>query len=374
VAANLRWRGPGEPAWWPASSVVIERAGVRVAFVGIVGLDTPQITHSDATDLLEFVEPAESVRAALEALEGRCDLVVPLTHQGVDDDRELARAVPELELIVGGHSHTYLSEGAREGDTLIVQAGDKATVLGRADVWLHPDTGEVLASEARLIHLFDEPEVPVVEVETLCADVVAASEAEMNVVVGRLAGPLPRKVSSGTSPAGNLVADVMRAHSGADVAIQNRGGLRTDLAEGDVTRRCMFELLPFANDLVVLTLTGEELRETVRRCVEGEANSVLEFSGMHVVVEPATGEDGYRLVEVRVGELPLDPWGQYMVATNSFLAAGGDGFFALEREVEQAPSGVVLRELLEEHVRKVGTVEPDASNRFTVLAQEPATR
>ena len=85
------------------------------------------------------------------------DLIVPVGHISVDESRRLAQAAPDLPLIVSGHSHTYLKEGVREGNTLIVQTGSKGSALGRVDLWLDPATRRVVKSEARVVNLLEEP-------------------------------------------------------------------------------------------------------------------------------------------------------------------------------------------------------------------------
>jgi 2',3'-cyclic-nucleotide 2'-phosphodiesterase (5'-nucleotidase family) len=375
VAANVIERATGERVAWTPPWRLVERAGVRIALVGLVTPETPEITHPDARTL-EFVDPAEALARARTEIGARADWILPVTHLGVSDDRALARAHPDLPLVVGGHSHTFLKEGLREGGTLVVQAGAKASALGRVDLWYDRAEQRVVESRARLIDLDEEPaaEDRVPLVEAICAELAAKSAARMGEVVGRLTAPLSRfsdLAASRRDPltstaAGNFVADVLRAHAIADVGVMNRGGIRTDIAAGDVTRRDVFELSPFENNVTVLTLTGAELVEMFRRSVTDDSHSGLEVSGAELETERAA-DQSRRLLLVRVAGEPVDPAREYRVALPSFLADGGDAY------LERFPPGprrkddvLLVRDVVELAFRHRSPVTPDASNRYVV--------
>jgi len=341
-----------------------------VALVGLVTPDTPTITHPDAR-ALDFQDPVLEYERVLAELEGQgVELVLPVTHMGVDRDRELARAFghTELPLIVGGHSHTFLNEGIWEGETLIVQAGCKATVLGRVDLFLDRETLRVLddpAPRAQLVELPLEGGVTDAALQAAGDRLIAAGAAEMDVAVGALSTAVVRSRGVVSGSAGNWVTDVMRARLGSDVAIQNRGGIRADLAAGELTRRDLFAILPFGNTLVELELTGAELRATVEKALGDTRHSGIEVSGM-TVQYAGTWPEG-RVTGLRVGGEPLEPERRYTVATNSFLAGGGDAYFpaaALDRDV--LDTGLILRDVLEDALRDGAGDQVDGTNRYEV--------
>jgi len=363
VLANVRSADGGRVPLAP-SHRVFERAGLKVAVVGLVTQVTPSITHSDAK-ALTFVDPSEELALVREELGDSVDLVIPATHLGVDTDRELAKAHPDLWFIAGGHSHTYLKEGVIEGGVLIGQVGSKASNLGRLDLWIDPKTHELLRHEYKVTSLLREPagSERSALVDELCGDLVARSEARMNEVVGELTAPLTRaRSSTESSPAGNLIADTFREHFDAECAFQNRGGIRCDLPKGPVTRRDLFEILPFGNHLVLLELRGDRLEGTLRQAVEGTAHSGLEVSGL--TLEVSAGERP-KLERVLVGGDPLDPERIYRVATNNFLAEGGDNFLLLSEAESVTHDRVFLRALLERRF-KGGSLTPPTDNRYRV--------
>ena len=342
-----------------------ERAGLSILVVGLLTPITRTISSEDARSM-RFDSPSEVLAGVRDSAGAEVDLLLPLTHLGLDEDRVLARELPELELIVGGHSHSYLPKGVREGETLIVQVGSKASALGRVDLWIDPDTGEVRSKTARAIELLDEPseEARVDGVEKACRALVEECRAYMDTVVGELAAPATRARSGfSSSSAGNWITDCMRARTGAQVAIHNRGGLRADVAAGPVTRRALFELSPFGNHLVTLTLEGRELLAALRFALEGRRLPGIDVSGLEVDLRRESGWT--KLVSVRVGEAQLDPAARYRVTTNSFLARGGDGLEVFREARLRESHSLLLRELTENCLGE-RAFTPPTENRYSI--------
>jgi 2',3'-cyclic-nucleotide 2'-phosphodiesterase (5'-nucleotidase family) len=367
VCANLNVKATGKPVDWVPQYKIVETRGVKIGVVGLLTPVTPQITHPDAHSL-DFIDPAKALSRVKEELGRKVDWILPVTHLGVDDDRKLARSDPELPLIVGGHSHTYLKEGAIEGTTRIVQTGSKASAIGRVDVYVDRATHKVAEVHVDMIDLNDEPqpEFKNVELEALCKKLEEQTDVRMKAVIGELEGPLARTkdpLVSGT--AGNLIADAVREHTQADVGLMNRGGIRTDLEPGKVTRRDVFEIVPFDNNISVLTLSGADLFEMIRRSVEGSAHSGLEVSGLEIDVDvDAAGKR--KLTGLKVGKKELDRKATYRVAMNSFMADGGDAYLEKKEGAARVDDPLFVRDLLEQWFTARGKVKPDTTNRYVV--------
>jgi len=343
---------------------VVERLGLRIAVVGLLTPTTPDITHV-TTKMLRFEAPADTLARIRDELGESVDWILPVCHLGVENERALAAAHPWLDLVVGGHSHTYLRQGVEEGTTLVVQAGDKASALGRVDLWFDRD-GRVVERSAQLIDLYDEPgaEFRNPRVDALTTALAERASASMGKVVGVLAGPLEqsRRPLVNTS-AGNFITDLMRARTGAEVALHNRGGIRTSLQAGPVTRRDLFMILPFANHLVTIELEGATLLAILRRSIEERGARPLEFSGMTVLVAETEGQA--RLTGLRIGDASCDPAARYRVTTNSFMADGNEGLAELGAATPREIDFVLLRDMLEEAFAG-GTLTPATDQRYEV--------
>lgn len=367
VCANLYVKATGKPVDWVPPYRIIERKGIKIGIVGLVTPATPEITHPDAK-ALDFTDPAKALARVKAELAGKVDWIVPLTHLGLDHDRRLARSDPDLALIVGGHSHTYLKQGVLEGTTRIVQTGSKASAVGRVDVWLDPTTRKIVDLRASMIDLNDEPptEFRNAKLEAQCKKLSDQSVERMKDVVGELEVALMRSNSPlSSSTAGNLIADSVREYAQADVGLMNRGGIRCDLPAGKVTRRDVFEIVPFDNYISVLTLTGAELHEMIRRAVEGTAHSGLEVSGLEI--EVAVDAAGKRhLVGLKIGGKAYDAKATYRVAMNSFMADGGDAYLEKKDSTSRVDDQLFLRDVLEQLFTTRGKLKADATNRYVV--------
>lgn len=364
LLANVRMPD-GKPLPGTRDFRIIERDGFKLAFVGLLTTSTPSITHATTRDLV-WTEPAVSLARVRAELGDSVDLVVPVTHIGVDADRVVARAHPDLPLIVGGHSHTFLRKGVREGETLIAQAGSKASVIGRVDLWFDAE-GKVARSEAVHVNLYSEPDDAFRNpaVDTLCAELTRRAAGRMDEVVGVLGLPLEttrRELVNSSS--GNFITDLMRERTGADVAIHNRGGTRTSLEAGPVTRRDLFMILPFSNHLETLPMTGAEVTEMFRVSVEVARKGALEFSGVEVEVRLVEGKP--ELVRVLLGGETLAPDAELRVTTNSFLAGGGDGWDSLKAAPTREVDSILLRDMLEAAFDG-GVRTPNTEQRFRIV-------
>jgi 2',3'-cyclic-nucleotide 2'-phosphodiesterase (5'-nucleotidase family) len=225
----------------------------------------------------------------------------------------------------------------------------------------------VLSSEASLVDLTSEPpDLADTPVALACAELVARTTAAMDEQLGVLQSSCERGRHRFSSPQGNWITDVLRARGEAEVAIHNKGGTRCDLVAGPLTRRNLFELVPFDNTLVTMTLDGAALQAIVKKAMEDVTHLGIEVSGMTVFVKK-TGDGKLELDHIDVGGVSLDPARRYRVATNSFLARGGDGYLEFRDGTDRAEVPVFMRDLMEEEVRRVGSVRAPDEARIVVV-------
>ena len=232
--------------------------------------------------------------------------------------------------------------------TLIVHTYGYGTRLGYLKLSLAG--AKVTGHEGRLMHVWSDQTQPDPKVVARLAPYrQQAKAAAVGEVVGF--GHRARLVRDyrAESSLGSFVADVMRERSGAEIAVTNAGGLRADLPEGPVTRGDVLDALPFVNSLVTLELTGAQVREVLEQGLSLE-RGMVQVSGLRAVYDldrPA----GKRLVEVAVGAAPLQEGRAYRVATNSFLAQGGDLYQAFLRAKTLDDTKTLLSDLVIEHFR-----------------------
>jgi 5'-nucleotidase/UDP-sugar diphosphatase len=340
------------------------RVPCRIAILGLITTETPRITAAGATRGVRFSDPVATTRDLMK--EVPADLYIVLSHLGRDDDLKLAAEVPGIALICGGHSHTPCNE--KVGETLVLQTHSHGLSLGRADLVLDRDGWKVAESKGQLLAVDPRSAPADAAVAAVIEKYGKDLDRKLDEVVGELATPAHRDDST----AGNWMADVIRAVGKAEIAFTNRGGIRADLEKGKVTRADCYRMMPFENDVVAMDLSGAEIRELLDRHF-GKASSPyrLEWSGLVVDVEGAPG-GGYRVVAVEANGKPLDPKRTYRVATNGFLATGGDGFTTFRRGRNVEHTGVLIRDALAQDLLDRSPVTPPAEARVRVREAAPA--
>lgn len=296
------------------------QAEAKMVIFGLTLTDTPEETGKK-TKGLEF---HDSLRTAKEFLQDyrHEDLVIALTHIGLEQDRKLARKCPKIDVIVGGHSHSVLKKPQRPvyRGPIIVQAGSYSRWVGRLD--LDVKDGRVIRSQGRLIQLTsghkDDPDVVALLEEYPLPPGTLEKIAETRVPLN---GERSRRGSKAPNCLGRLVAYLIAKEADADVGLVNQGSVRGNLNAGDIRRYDAKIALPFPNKLVRLTLTGRDLREVLR-----ENSRIKPYKGGILLTH---GVD-YRITCAglsirRVGDEPFDPEKKYVIATNDYLAEGNDG-------------------------------------------------
>ena len=385
LGANIYEKATGKRYAQPW--VILERDGLRVGVIGIIGRDARSVALPSGITALDFTDPVEEVRAAVKELRPRVDLVVVLAHQGKTgpmqtdaegrpevqrdfaEDIALAGAVPGIDVFVGGHAHRGIEKPYvhPKTGTLIVQTYGYGTRLGYLKLKLKD--GRVADYRGELLEVRSDDLPPDPEVVALLAPYRDEAKKAAGAPAGTLAKRLVRDYRAESS-LGDFVADVMRRKAAAEVAFQNAGGLRADLPAGPVTRANVLDALPFVNSLVTLGMTGKQIRAVLEQGLTLE-RGLIQVSG-------ATGAydlgrpPGSRLLSAEIGGRPLDDARTYRVATNSFLAQGGDLYTTFLSAANVSDGGVLLSDVVADALREAGVVEPPAGGRLVPRAAAPS--
>ena len=367
LSANVVERASGRPFGGAARERLLERGGLRL---GLFGLTTTEAASTSAAGPeVEFRDTEAEGKTVASDLRSRgAQLVVAITHQHMRADRALAAAA-DVDVILGGHEHEPLV--AEEGKAVITKAGSDARYLVEVAVWLRPDGALVERSwtfhevSARL------PEDPDV------AAVVRAYETrlgrELDAEIGRTTVALEARrapLRTQETNLGDFIADAMRIRLGADVALLNSGGVRTDrvVPAGPLTRRDVLGLVPFTNVVMKLAVSGARLHEALEQGLsrlEREGGGYLQVSGLRLAYDPRLPA-GRRVLAVEVGGAPLDPAKIYTAAVVDWIARGGDGVGALRdgRVLVDAMSGPLLSDVLLEAITARGRIAPAVDGRL----------
>ncbi len=331
--------------------LILERGGERL---GLLGITTPDTVFLSSPGPVGFADEIAHLNEAVARLKGDgVHRIILLSHVGFRRDQEIAARVKGLSLIIGGHSHTLLSntvEGAPAYATMvaapdgrpvpIVQAYAFSRYLG--DLALEFDeAGAVIAAEGDTI-LLDATFPEAGDVAARVAALAGPIEDLKRTEIAEIAAPIDGSRESCRAmecEMGNAVADAMLARIGdpsVSIALTNGGGLRASLEAGTVTVGDVLTVLPFQNTLVTMQVPGAALVVALEHgvnAIEEGAGRFPQIAGMRFRLDTSVAPDAGRVSEVEVategGWQALDPDGIYGIVTNNFMARGGDGYAML---------------------------------------------
>jgi 2',3'-cyclic-nucleotide 2'-phosphodiesterase/3'-nucleotidase/5'-nucleotidase len=348
--------------------VQVSHGGARVAIIGLTTRTTPETTRPQNVAGLRFGDLAGAVRRFLPAARDSADFVIVVAHAGEACDSAgctgeifaLAGALDSgaVDLIVAGHTHQRV-------DTVIhgipiVEAASSGRAIAVVDfIRQAGDRGR--AVRARL----ETPWTDAVTPDRDLAAAIAHQQLALDSITGRIVATLrtPLRRLGNEYALGRLVADAYRNIGKADFGLINDGGIRADLAAGAASYGALFEVLPFQNRLIRLTLPAATLRDALEHAL-ADGTPQVHVSGLDVWYDPARPR-GRRITRIRLTNgKGLDGHRTYSIAVPDFVADGGDGFTMLQ-PLQRADAGMVDLDALIAYLRVVPQpVSPPVDNRF----------
>jgi 2',3'-cyclic-nucleotide 2'-phosphodiesterase (5'-nucleotidase family) len=373
IAANMT-QADGSAVSGVDATLVKEVGGAKIGFIGLAEETTPELSSPGDLKFLPAYEAATA--KAKELREAGVDLVVAINHNTrAVGQRMVDSAI--VDVVLNGHNHDLWL--FYNGRAAVMESQSDAGLITVADINLNIEEKDgkrtVRWSPSFRVHNSAEL-APDAEVAAKVGEYKKILDDELAVELGTTAVELDSRKSSVRSmetAMGNLVADGMRAAVGADIAITNGGGIRGDklyAAGSKLTRKDILTELPFGNKTLMLELSGAQVLEALENGVsqvESGAGRFPQVSGLTFTVElgkPA----GSRISNVMVDGKALDAAASYKVATNDFMARGGDGYTAFRggKLLVNAESAKLMANDVMSYVREVGKVEASGGPRITV--------
>ena len=321
---------------------IIERDGVRIGVIGIMGQDAATALNPPNIAGLEVRDPKSIVPEYVKLLRPDVDLVVLLTHQGktapmqtddeahpeikrdIEADIELAGVIDGIDVLLAGHADAGTEQPVihPQTGTLIMQTYGQGFHLGFLQIQVDPVKQGVLAYEGRLVPVDSDRLIP----DARVAEKLAAyrnRHGEIYEFVGHASDRLGRRYNE-ESDLGNLFADIRREETGAQVGVSLSGAIRRDIPAGPVTVAMLLDAYPFIDDTVTVRLSGARIINALEHSLSLE-RGIMQVSGMTVRYDPGRPV-GSRVLEVRIGEDVLRQDATYTVAAGRFLLNGGDKY------------------------------------------------
>ena len=326
-------------------STVIERGGEKIGLIGLTPQDTDELASPGPN--VKFSDPVAAVQGEVDRLTAQgVNKIIVLSHSGYAVDKRVAAETTGVDVIVGGHSNSYLSNTSDRaagpyptmvGNTAIVQAYAYGKYLGELNVTFD-DAGNItaasgepvvmdgtVAEDAATVARIGELAVPLDEIRTM----VVASAASL--IEGDRAVCRVQECAMG-----NLVADAMLARvkdQGVTIAFANSGGIRASIDQGDVTMGEVLTVLPFQNTLSTFEINGQGVIDALENGVsqvEEVKGRFPQVAGITYSWDASVAPNEGRIQSVMVadgdGFSPIDPAKIYLVVTNNYVRNGGDGY------------------------------------------------
>lgn len=325
---------------------IVEKKGVRIGLIGLMGIEAFKNTMNPIHRIgLEARDPYPIVQNIINEIREEVDLIVLLTHQnlsapmqtdkeadpevqrGFDEDYEMAGRIKGVDVIIGGHSDNGLWEPVKhpKTGTLICLTFGQSKYLGYLN--LNINKKGITFNEGKLIPVDAGTLKPDIEVNKLMQK-VREQNSELTKILGSVNKAGYRKYYR-ESTLGNLLADMLKESSKADIGIINSGSIRADLNEGGVTIEELINIYPFVDKFHVVEINGKSLKELLEYSYQ-LSYGFVQLSGLTIKYNSKSPE-GHRLIDAKINGKPIDESKKYTIASSSFLANGGDGFEMLEK-------------------------------------------
>ncbi|HEX7879287.1 MAG TPA: bifunctional UDP-sugar hydrolase/5'-nucleotidase [Candidatus Eisenbacteria bacterium] len=396
LCANLYKTGTNERVDWVQDMVITETAGVKTAIIGMVTEATAKISFAKNIDGLTFRPLDEMLPIKVEEARAKgAQLVLFPVHAGLpykpnlaevyrdmieEEQRgerprefeamELAHYIHGVDIIFAGHSHQGYDVPWEDPvtHTLVLEPYANGSSLGHVTVKFDRRLGKMIGYDTHhdrgaLVTLFEDEFWPDQGVAETIGERVAEAEKGLDETIGETRVNLQR----GDADRGNLgalVADAIREFTNSDLAVQNTGGVRADIAPGEITKRHALAVLPFGNTVVEATVKGEFIQRLFEQKV-GSYGPSLFISGATIEYDP-TRPQGSRIHSITIGDKPLDPEATYTIAMTNFLSEGNSGM-TLMREVRTEDfrfTGNTDREALERYIQAHTPINPKGESRW----------
>jgi 2',3'-cyclic-nucleotide 2'-phosphodiesterase (5'-nucleotidase family) len=336
---------------------VVTAKGIRF---GVIGLTTEELKEKSSpknTDHVTVLDVVQTLVQLLPVVRRRSDFIVATVHLDDDDDKRIAKAFPEIRLILGGHIHSTVGS-SWVGQTLIAKTGSIGRNVGRVD--LDFNGRKFARMSSKMIPVTNV--VPDAEVAKVLDPFYERVKARMAEVVGETTDEVEKSERTESALA-DIVADAFREKGKTQIAIQNTGGIRSPISKGKVTFGDVFAVLPFQNTLITLKLSGAQIKRTLERGLVPTVG-IASLSGLRVHFD-LNRRPGERVVSaILLDGTPIEDSELYSVSTNDFLLVGGDGYAEFARGKEIVDTGVFLRDAMVEYIKAAGTITPKLDGRI----------
>ncbi len=387
LGANIYEKKDGGPVPYLKPYVMLRKDGKTIAVLGLTNMHDTTLTLPANVKNLDFRDEASEAAKWLPEIEKlHPDAIIVITHMGISEDLgtklvdvstwtfpvaarstlAIARASPGIALVLGGHDHTGLFHGYHDpvSGAWLGESYYGLSYVTRAELKFDDTTGNLAGVDVELVPLW----IDRTGQDPAILKMVAGYEEQVQQKMGRKVGTTTAELGfSGKgldNPIGSWLSDVTRRRVGTQLAFQNTHALRHPIPKGPVYLRDLYQAMPFDNTIETMTLTGAKIVQVLRDNFH-HGSSDMQVSGLTVAIRQAL-DGGAAEVKLYRNGREIKPGDRFTVATNSYLAGGGDGGAVFTAAPDKTDTMVLVRDVMEAAF-KAGPVNPPKLGRIKTL-------
>ena len=381
VASNLKFVSSDILKNKVKTSIILSKKGRKIGVIGVVtdeisplGLQKSNITISDI---------AQSVQNEVNILKNKgIDIIILLSHIGIDEDIELANNIKDIDIIVGGHSHTLLSNDENvvsaygnypiivenENKTLISATGMGGQYIGNLNV-IFDKNGNIIKFSGDTIPVNSE-----IKNDRIVKDIILSARENLKEILNQKIATTNKDIAftkdkdfcSQECEVGELITSVLLgAFPNVDAVMLNSGGIRSSFAKGDILYNNLAQVYPYDSKVIIAELTGNEIKNFVQHGISNflpdeRTNAMLQTAG----IEYSFSQKTKKIISISMNGKKIEEDKIYRVLTNKYIAEGGDGFPQISNYIEIEES---MRDIIRQQFHKIQHIDFIAEKRIKTI-------
>ena len=356
ICANINTKKTNLPQ--PKPYAVLEAGGKKILFLSLIEVwnDGLPSTHPAKLKNIEFQDPIESA-SQFTKLARKHDAFIGLTHLGYRADKRLAQEYPEFNLIIGGHSHTFLDSAEKVKNTYITQAGDDYNHVGKTVLSFSNDKLENIHTEVIDLNNYKKENKKI-------ASIIKKynNNDALNEVIGKAENPI-----RGKEELGALFTDAQIETQNLDFAFQNNGGIRIgEIPKGEIKVKTIYQLDPFGNDLIKIEMKPDEIKSLLRSGYKRGNEPNLQIGGGSYTIH-LNDENELKRITIRneAGE-KIHADSTYEVGLNSYISET----YTFDHEDEGESLFITTAKNIIDFIEEKGTIDYSGVKRIHVEKTE----
>ncbi|MDQ3020359.1 MAG: bifunctional metallophosphatase/5'-nucleotidase [Bacteroidota bacterium] len=356
--------------------------GIKCGIIGLTALDLQTLTLPKNVTDIQMLNTDSVITAGIKYLKKKkCDVIILLTHIGTDNDKEIAKKFyKDIDIIVGGHSHTPLFKPVVQNGVIIAQAGSYSRWLGDIELKVDIKKDTILQYKGKLIETVMDSSIYDKAAQMKVENMVSSIQGDLMKVIGQLQTDWKREYSE-ESNIGQWEADALRTKAGTDIAFLNSGGIRKDLSKGDITVGDIWEINPFGNTVVTFSISGRALKQMLKNNLKNRVNEIKErgssdmiiVSGLNVIYDSKKVLDGDEdfILGLKIGDEEIDGNKIYTIASTNYVGSQFKKYFGdISEEIIINDTNIIDRDLLIEAVENQKDINSILEKRIEDVSKQ----